>query len=96
MPLDERQVLCAGKARGRLMGGNLTVLSHLMGTRYAPDLRGSVLFVEEVGEEDGSGASQPTAIPSAIARKVRARAGRRPRPVSTEVWRMLRRRPWES
>jgi muramoyltetrapeptide carboxypeptidase len=47
----ERQVLVAGKARGRLIGGNLTVLAHLLGTRYAPDPRGCVLFLEEVGEE---------------------------------------------
>jgi muramoyltetrapeptide carboxypeptidase len=46
-----RQVLVAGKARGRLLGGNLTVLAHLLGTRYAPDPRGCVLFLEEVGEE---------------------------------------------
>jgi muramoyltetrapeptide carboxypeptidase len=44
-------VLRAGKARGRLMGGNLTVLCHLIGTRHMPDLRGSVLFLEETGEE---------------------------------------------
>lgn len=47
----ERQVLVEGKARGRLLGGNLTVLAHLLGTRYAPDTRGCVLFLEEVGEE---------------------------------------------
>jgi muramoyltetrapeptide carboxypeptidase len=46
-----RQVLVEGYARGRLLGGNLTVLTHLLGTRYAPDLRGCVLFLEEVGEE---------------------------------------------
>jgi muramoyltetrapeptide carboxypeptidase len=51
MRVRKRQVLCHGKRRGRLMGGNLTVLAHLMGTRYAPDLSGSVLFIEEVGEE---------------------------------------------
>ena len=46
-----RDVLRAGRARGRLVGGNLTVLCHLLGTRYMPDLRGSVLFLEETGEE---------------------------------------------
>lgn len=46
-----RDVLRAGAARGRLMGGNLTVLSHLLGTRHMPDLRGAVLFLEETGEE---------------------------------------------
>jgi muramoyltetrapeptide carboxypeptidase len=44
-------VLRPGRARGRLMGGNLTVLCHLLGTRHMPDLRGSVLFLEETGEE---------------------------------------------
>jgi muramoyltetrapeptide carboxypeptidase len=33
------------------MGGNLTVLCHLLGTRHMPDLRGSILFLEEAGEE---------------------------------------------
>jgi muramoyltetrapeptide carboxypeptidase len=46
-----RDVLRAGAARGRLMGGNLTVLSHLLGTPHMPDLRGAVLFLEEIGEE---------------------------------------------
>jgi len=46
-----RDVLRAGAARGRLMGGNLTVLCHLLGTRHMPDLRGAVLFLEETGEE---------------------------------------------
>jgi muramoyltetrapeptide carboxypeptidase len=46
-----RDVLRAGKARGRLMGGNLTVLVHLLGTRHMPDLRGAILFLEEIGEE---------------------------------------------
>ena len=46
-----RDVLRGGRARGRLMGGNLTVLCHLLGTRHMPDLRGAVLFIEEIGEE---------------------------------------------
>jgi muramoyltetrapeptide carboxypeptidase len=49
--IARRQVLAGGRARGRLVGGNLTVLAHLLGTRFAPDPRGSVLFLEEVGEE---------------------------------------------
>ena len=51
MRLRKRQILAGGQARGRLLGGNLTVLAHLMGTRHAPDFRGAVLFLEEVGEE---------------------------------------------
>jgi len=39
-----------GKARGRLIGGNLTVLSTLMGTPWVPDFSGAILFLEDVGE----------------------------------------------
>lgn len=39
-----------GKARGRLIGGNLTVLSTLMGSPWVPDFRGAILFLEDVGE----------------------------------------------
>jgi len=46
-----RDVVRAGRARGRLMGGNLTVLVHLLGTKHMPDLTGSILFLEEIGEE---------------------------------------------
>jgi len=44
-------VLREGRARGRLVGGNLTVLCHLLGTRHMPALTGSLLFLEETGEE---------------------------------------------
>jgi muramoyltetrapeptide carboxypeptidase len=43
--------LAGGKARGPLVGGNLSVLTALVGTPYEPDLRGRILFLEEVGEE---------------------------------------------
>jgi muramoyltetrapeptide carboxypeptidase len=39
-----------GKASGILLGGNLTTLCSLMGTRFFPDLEGALLFLEEVGE----------------------------------------------
>lgn len=42
--------LAPGTARGRLVGGNLSVLTALVGTPYLPDTRGHVLFLEEVGE----------------------------------------------
>ena len=45
------QVLTPGKARGRLMGGNLTVLTHQLGTRWMPSLDGTILALEDVGEE---------------------------------------------
>jgi muramoyltetrapeptide carboxypeptidase len=40
-----------GTARGRLVGGNLTVLTALMGSDYLPDFDGCILFLEDVREE---------------------------------------------
>ncbi len=39
-----------GRARGRLIGGNLSLLSPLIGSPYAPDLDGVILFLEDVNE----------------------------------------------
>lgn len=39
-----------GKARGRLLGGNLSLLSPLVGTPYQPDFQGAILFLEDVNE----------------------------------------------
>lgn len=39
-----------GKARGRLVGGNLTVLASLAGSAYFPDCRGAILFLEDINE----------------------------------------------
>lgn len=41
-----------GKAQGRLLGGNFTILSTLMGTPWLPDMKGAVLFVEDVNESE--------------------------------------------
>jgi muramoyltetrapeptide carboxypeptidase len=43
--------ITSGKARGRLVGGNLTVLTTLMGSGYLPDFDGCILFLEDVREE---------------------------------------------
>ncbi|MFN3322684.1 MAG: LD-carboxypeptidase [Bryobacteraceae bacterium] len=40
-----------GKARGPLVGGNLTLISTTMGTPYEIDTRGKILFLEDVGEQ---------------------------------------------
>src|SRR5215470_1827147 len=42
--------LVPGKARGRLLGGNLCLMAHLCGTPYFPDLHGAILFLEDVEE----------------------------------------------
>jgi muramoyltetrapeptide carboxypeptidase len=39
-----------GTAEGRLIGGNLAVMSALIGTPYAADIRSRLVFLEEVGE----------------------------------------------
>jgi len=43
-------VLRAGVTSGPLLGGSLTVLSHLCGTPWQPRFAGAVLFLEDVGE----------------------------------------------
>lgn len=47
---DRIQTLTPGRARGRLVGGNLTVLSAIVGSPYVPDLDGAILFLEDTGE----------------------------------------------
>jgi muramoyltetrapeptide carboxypeptidase len=44
------QTITPGVARGRLLGGNLTVLTTIIGSGYLPDWDGCVLFVEDVEE----------------------------------------------
>ena len=39
-----------GVAQGPLIGGNLTLVCHLMGTPYEPDFNGRILFLEDVYE----------------------------------------------
>ena len=40
-----------GRARGRLIGGNLAMFCALLGTPYLPDVDGALLFVEDISEE---------------------------------------------
>jgi muramoyltetrapeptide carboxypeptidase len=39
-----------GRATGRLLGGTLSVLVTTLGTPYAPDLDGAIVFLEDVHE----------------------------------------------
>jgi muramoyltetrapeptide carboxypeptidase len=52
VPSDQPRpkTLVGGKTRGRLAGGNLTLLSSTLGTPYAIDPRGRVLVIEDVHE----------------------------------------------
>lgn len=45
------QTLKGGIAEGRILGGNLTVLTALSGTPYYPDFQDSILFIEDIGED---------------------------------------------
>jgi muramoyltetrapeptide carboxypeptidase len=52
LPRENRIVtLRGGVAEGPLAGGNLTLLQCLIGTPWFPDLDGSILFLEDVGED---------------------------------------------
>jgi muramoyltetrapeptide carboxypeptidase len=42
--------LVPGRVQGPLLGGNLEVLSRLLGTPFLPDLSGAILFLEDLGE----------------------------------------------
>jgi len=39
-----------GSGTGRLVGGNLSLLAHLIGSKTEPDTSGAILFLEDVGE----------------------------------------------
>ena len=48
---NRTQTLVGGVARGRLLGGNLTVLTALLGSPFLPSWDGAILFLEDVGED---------------------------------------------
>ena len=45
------QTITPGSATGKLLGGNLTVLTSMMGSDYLPDWNESILFLEDIGED---------------------------------------------
>jgi len=49
-PAEDALILARGRARGRLVGGNLAILCALAGTAYAPDYRGAIVVMEDVNE----------------------------------------------
>jgi muramoyltetrapeptide carboxypeptidase len=48
--LPKKSVVRPGHARGTAIGGNLALLTALVGTPWEPEFDGSVLFIEEVDE----------------------------------------------
>jgi muramoyltetrapeptide carboxypeptidase len=47
---DGLTTVIGGAAEGPLVGGNLTILCHSIGTPWQADLRGAILFIEEVND----------------------------------------------
>lgn len=47
----QHRIITPGQATGRLLGGNLSLLAAAAGTPYMPDVRGSLLFIEDIGEK---------------------------------------------
>lgn len=43
-------IIRRGVATGKLIGGNLSLLAPLAGTKYQPDVKGKLVFIEEIGE----------------------------------------------
>ena len=50
-PAHATRTIRPGKARGRLTGGNLSLVASTMGTPYEIETRGSILFLEDVEEQ---------------------------------------------
>ena len=44
------QTITPGIAKGKLIGGNLSVLSGIVGSPYLPNMTGAILFLEDTGE----------------------------------------------
>ncbi len=52
VPVEYRTTtITPGTARGRLLGGNLTVLTTIVGSSYLPDWDGCIFFCEDVHED---------------------------------------------
>lgn len=50
-PSHELRTIHEGRATGRLIGGNLSLIEELMGTPYEIETKGRIFFTEDVGEE---------------------------------------------
>jgi muramoyltetrapeptide carboxypeptidase len=51
VPLGRTRTLVPGRAEGRLVAGNLSILASLAGTRFAPRLEGALLCLEDTQEQ---------------------------------------------
>jgi muramoyltetrapeptide carboxypeptidase len=72
-PAHTLRTVKPGKARGPLVGGNLSLIASLMGTPYEIDTRGKILFIEDVDEQPYSIDRMLTQL--RLAGKLRSAAG---------------------
>ena len=47
----DRYTITHGKAQGKLVGGNLTLICSMIGTPYQIDLKDKIVMIEDIGEE---------------------------------------------
>ena len=50
-PEFDRYTLSGGKAAGILIGGNISVLDSIIGTRFEPDFENKIVYLEDIGEK---------------------------------------------
>lgn len=50
-PAYARYTINSGKAQGVLIGGNLSIVVSMLGTKYDVDYSGKIIFLEEISEE---------------------------------------------
>jgi muramoyltetrapeptide carboxypeptidase len=51
---SEMEIIKKGKAKGKLLGGNLFLIDSLLGTKYTPTYNNKIWFWEEVGDSPAS------------------------------------------
>ncbi|MEN8228555.1 MAG: LD-carboxypeptidase [Bacteroidota bacterium] len=50
-PEYDRYTLTGGMAEGELIGGNISVLDSMIGSRFEPDFEGKIVYLEEIEEK---------------------------------------------
>jgi muramoyltetrapeptide carboxypeptidase len=50
-PEFDLYTLRGGRAEGSLIGGNISVLDSIIGTRFEPDFKNKIVYLEEIGEK---------------------------------------------
>lgn len=49
--LQECTIFTPGHVQAPLVGGNLTLIHHMINTPFLPDMKGKILFIEDINEE---------------------------------------------